>query len=42
MKKIEILVCAHKQDENIRNGGVYRAIQAGKADRKSTRLNSSH
>jgi len=31
MKKIEILVCAHKQDENTRNGGVYRAVQAGKA-----------
>lgn len=31
MKKIEILVCAHKKDENIRNGGAYRAIQVGKA-----------
>lgn len=30
MKKIEILVCAHKQDANTRNGGVYRAVQAGK------------
>lgn len=31
MKKVEILVCAHKQDEHTRNGGVYRAIQVGKA-----------
>ena len=31
MKKIEILVCTHKKDENTRNGGVYKAIQVGKA-----------
>ncbi len=31
MKKVEILVCAHKKDANIRNGGVYKAIQVGKA-----------
>jgi hypothetical protein len=31
MKKIELLVCAHKKDESTRNGGVYRAIQVGKA-----------
>lgn len=30
MKKVEILVCVHKQDDNTRNGGVYRAVQAGK------------
>lgn len=31
MNKVQILVCAHKQDEYIRNDGVYKAIQVGKA-----------
>jgi hypothetical protein len=31
MKKIQILVCAHKPDDHIKNGGVYKAIQVGKA-----------
>ena len=30
MSKIQILVCAHKQDDNTRNGGIYKAIQVGK------------
>ena len=31
MKKIQILVCAHKKDAYTRNGGAYKAIQVGKA-----------
>ena len=31
MEKVILLVCAHKADENIRNGGVYKAIQVGKS-----------
>ena len=31
MKKIQILVCAHKKDAYTRNGGIYKAIQVGKA-----------
>lgn len=31
MDKIKVLVCAHKQDSNTRNGGIYQAIQVGKA-----------
>lgn len=30
MKKIQLLVCAHKSDVNTRNGGIYSAIQVGK------------
>ena len=30
MKKIQLLVCAHKYDVNTRNGGIYTAIQVGK------------
>lgn len=30
MEKINILVCAHKYDENTRNDNVYKAVQAGK------------
>ena len=31
LKKIQILVCAHKKDPNIRNEYPYKAIQVGKA-----------
>ena len=31
MEKINILVCAHQSSNLTRNGGVYKAIQAGKA-----------
>ena len=31
MKKIQILVCAHKPDSYTRNGGAYKAIQVGKS-----------
>ena len=31
MKKINILVCAHKHDEHTRNDDVFKAVQAGKA-----------
>lgn len=31
MNKITLLVCAHKRDDNIRDGGIYKAIQVGKA-----------
>ena len=31
MKKLQILVCAHKADDNTRNGGVFTPIQVGKA-----------
>lgn len=31
MKKIQILTCAHKLDAFTKNGGVYKAIQVGKA-----------
>lgn len=31
MEKLQIIVCAHKQDSYTRNGGIYKAIQLGKS-----------